>query len=245
MRNTLNMGLKISYGPKGIARVQFKLATTGATNASTLAVTLDAAPIKGNIVFVAVVNSSGSGIVVGKMNDQTAIAWTFYGADNTSGVQVILAIGKVYATGASATLTFTGDASRPTALVAAEYSGLNIREEGNSQTTGNSTAPQSIIPASGITFVGELGIGALGCRGQYASVGANPFTVAATWTMVGQQNTNNNTANNDRGVALVEKFFTQTGSNETPGASITSNLWAAVGMSFYEAPFPAPNAYIG
>ncbi len=242
------MGLRLSSGPQGITRVQSHTATTGATNAASLTNTLSAGPTKGNTIVVAYTDSGATATQMPFIAVSAGITWQSYAKINTNGVSVLLVVGYVAASGAGAGITVStaNAASRPCAMVAVEYSGLNIRPDRVNDASGNSTTPTTATLGT-INFNNELVIGAMGCVGQYATTGTNPFSSPSAGSIAGQITTNNNTAGNDRACALIEYFTTTTlGNSQTAiTATITSNQWAAAGMTFNECPLAPPNAFIG
>lgn len=214
-----------------ITRVQSKTATSGGTNGTSLALTFDSTPTAGNTLVIAAACTGTTSLL--KMADQTGLTWLGFTGPINNGTQMIF-VGRVASSIASATVTLTSPASQALVLVGAEYHGTNMRPDKAVSASGNSASP-----ASGATETtsnaNELWVGAISVRGTNANTIG---TYTNSFTEVGQTNTTNGTTNNDRTVALTERIVTSTGTANS-GATVTSNFWVAVALTFEETPTAA------
>lgn len=210
-----------------IVRVQSKSANTGASNAATLPITLDATPTAGSIIVVTASVAAGSAVST-RMTEQTGITWLGYVRTSTN--TQLFAVGRVFSTIASATITVATPASQPISAVAVEYSGVNIRVD--KQVTAAAT---STSPASGATettnSANELWVGAITSRSTSANTFSSPTN---SFSIVAQTNTTNGSTNTDTSAAFLERIVTSAG---TPNAGATSSAnqpWIAQVLTFEE-----------
>lgn len=222
-------------GLKAVTQVQSATGTTGATNAQTVTATLGSEPVAGNVLIAACTWSQTTHTRIAT-TDFGSMVWMQWEINNTVSGALWVFVGHCRTSGFGTTLTFSDPnaaTNRPMVCVVAEYSGLNIRLDAKSSATGNSTTPSGGIPPNSLTS-SDLAISFLGCQGQYATTGANPFSSPTnSYAIVAQQNTNNNTANNDRAICMMERFLTSA-IPQGGGATITSNQWTGMGLTFYQ-----------
>lgn len=213
-----------------ITRVQTVTASTGASNAlSTLTVTLGSAPTAGNIVVIALATN---GAPFSHITEAAGYTWSYFpAARSTSDLYVTLAVARIGA-GAGTGITITIPTSNPMAVIAAEYSGTNIRVDQTMSTVptvGGTAIATGATPTT--TNANELWLGALGCRGLNAVTFSAPTN---GFSIVGQTGTTVNLTNADRSVALLEQFVTSTGTANAGATISQSGFWGAVVGTFEE-----------
>lgn len=221
--------LSASAAQATIARVQFKSANTAATNATTLAIVMDATPTAGNMLVVSAAIGSAASTIC-RMSEQTGITWLEQTRSGTNGNH-LFAVGRVASTIASATITVSANATSPISAVAAEYSGTNIRVDKAASAVGTSTSAASGATETTSTAA-ELWVGAITSRSS-----STPVTFSAptnSFSIVAQTTTSVGGTNSDNSAALLDQVVAATG---TPNAGATvsaSQNWVASVLTFEE-----------
>lgn len=218
-----------------ISRVQSVTASTGATTANNIPISISA-PTVGNVIVVAVCTANTQGVQMdasflsGGFND----IW-----EPNNAIHLVLGVFVVTGTpGTTITVRTVNAASIAMSAVAIEYTGFNLRPDTTDGigVTGNSASPASGTLAT--NFANEVMVVAIGERGTFSSAQTgwvtsptNSFTTGTTL----QTSTNINTTNNDRAIAVLERITTATVST-TGGGTITSTRWCAKGLTLREVP---------
>ncbi len=222
-----------------IARVQSKTATTGPTNATSLALVLDAATTNGNILILALVCAGSTNPTVSTNAD---IAWIGSTKPNSSSVNISLFIGYVRTGSASATITMNQVAALQMAAVCAEYSGFSHAQF---DTAANATGT-STLPASGSTpstrSSAELWVTAIGQRTNNTVTFSSPTN---SFSIVGQTGSTIGGANADRSVCLLERIVASTGTANGGATSAQSAAWIAYTITIDDAGAGTPTEPVG
>lgn len=229
----VSLALLGSNAEATITRVQTATASTGATNATSLTITITAPNLTdGKYHYIAV--AVGSIPIVSATSD-AGYSWYETGivGANTTGATLLFA--RVFS-GAGTTITLTTVSTAAISAVAAEYkSDGPLRLDRTITAIGSSTSPSTGATQT-TSNANELCLAAIAHRLQSASTTGTFTSPANSYTEVstGGVSTNNNGAGLDREGELLEKFLTATGTT-TAGATVTaSNNWAAVVATFEE-----------
>jgi len=220
--------------------VQSCTGSTGNVTAGSYTATFGATPTQGNFILAATQMSTSSG-AGGKI---TATNITFYqianwGTNATQAASSILWLGLVGASAGSViTVSIIGSVNQAMVGVFAEFTGINVRPDlAGDANTGNSASASVTISAGNVA--NALLVAALSNRGAYATTGQTVFSSPTnSFSIIGQDNTNINTANSDRSVAMLVRLVSST-SSVSAGASLTSAQWSATGARLIERPTAA------
>lgn len=211
--------------------VQSAKANTGSAVSNPLTATLGATPKQYNTLMAVAATST----TVSYSISQTGVSWREIEptTQNATGPSVAhFFFGWVWSASASTTVSLSTITAAGFAggLVVAEFAGANLKFDANGTAIGNNTAPAaSVTPNSAPSLV----IGCLATRGTWS--GATTVFSAPTnsFTIVDQANSTINTTNNDRAVAMLAKFVTDT-SAQSAGATIPTNAWVVSTANFNE-----------
>lgn len=228
----LVLAFGVSLSQAAITRVQSKTANSGSAGVTSQSVVLDSAPTAGNyIVLVAVSGITAAPEDRFTVDNTSGIIWTGKLYSSANNVIILMMLGRVFS-GASATITVSIATSSRVAMVAAEYSGTNLRLDKEMAATGSSTSLASGATAT-TANANELWVGGMGQRASSAITFSSPTN---SFSIVGQTTSTGTATNNERAAALLERIVTSTG---TANAGVTSDQnfqWAAMAMTFEETP---------
>lgn len=237
----VSLGLLAGNANATITRGQTFNGTTGATNASSLALTVTAPDLTDGKYHYMVIAVATLGSVYPTVD--SGYSWQAVNVISGSSLtQAFLFVGRVFS-GAGTTITLNASGTTVMAAVGAEYtSDRPLRLDRSAVALGSSTTPSSGATQT-TSNANEVCFGALACRLQSSSATGNFTSPGSSYSeiLAGGKSSSNNTAGNDREVDLLEKFLTSTGTTTASATVSVSGVWAASLATYEEVPVGSAN----
>jgi hypothetical protein len=213
-----------------ISRIQFKAGSTGASAATTIAITMNTAPVNGN-TLIAVISTRGTTASRVSSITQTGATWT-KAAEGTNTNGSTTEIWSAPNISGAATAITINQASLLSAAVIMEYNGILTPTplDKIASTTGNSAAASTGTTTT-TAQANELLIGGIGLVSSGYTLG----TITNSFTSVTNSASTNATATSNANVYALERIVTATLAATTGGTVSTSSQWSGAIATFRAA----------
>lgn len=219
----------VAVSGQTISRVQSKSGNTGSSASTSIAVTLNSAPVNGNtLIAVIATRGTSSGRVTGIT--QTGATWTrATQATNSNSGGSTLEIWYASNVSSAGTLVTVTQANLRSAIVVAEYSGvltassLDVIQSNSGSSTSASTGTTVTT-----TQADELLIGGF----SLASSSYTLSSITNSFASYGNNASTNSTSGNNAKVYALDRIVSSTGAYSTGGTISTNSKWAGAIATF-------------